>query len=85
MRAVIENSRSVIAVKSFLRGFPIAGLSACGVLAVSRGSLPMVAVTSFAINIWWVGNVHAAAGPINRYAFAAGAACGSTLVVWLVR
>lgn len=77
-------TRSAVAVKSFFRGLPIAGLSAAGVIAVTNGSLWQVAGTSLAINLLWASNVRAN-GETNRLMFAAGAACGSVCVVWLLR
>jgi hypothetical protein len=73
---------SVIAAKSFLRGLPIAGLSAAGVLAIQSERIGLVGLTSFAINIWWASNVRTV-HETNRLAFACGAALGSMLVVWL--
>lgn len=72
--------------KAFLRGLPIAALQACGVLATTRGNLLMVCASVFAINWWWCWNVTGVpTTAIERYAFAAGAACGSVLTVWAVR
>lgn len=79
-----ETSPSVIAAKSFLRGLPIAGLSAAGVLAIQHKNLWLVAGTSLVINLLWASNVRAN-GETNRLTFACGAACGSVLVVWLLR
>lgn len=77
-------SPSVIAAKSFLRGLPIAALQACGVLAIQQGKLAYVFGTAFAINAWWFSNV-TNVQQTNRWAFSAGAAFGSLLVVWLLR
>jgi hypothetical protein len=75
---------SVIAATSFLRGLPIAALQACGVVAIQRYGLVAVAASAFAINWYWHGSVRASAGT-NRICFAAGAACGSVIVVWFLR
>jgi hypothetical protein len=78
------NDPSVIAATSFLRGLPIAALQACGVVAIQRYGLVAVAASAFAINWYWFTNVRAVDGT-NRICFAAGAACGSVLTVWLLR
>jgi hypothetical protein len=70
---------------AFFRGLPIAGLSAAGVIAITSGNLWMVAATSFAINLLWASNVRAMRADLARGYFAAGAACGSALTVWLLR
>ena len=70
---------------AFFRGLPIAALSAAGVMAVSRGHLWGVFLTSYGINLWWASNVRAVQANIPRQPFAIGAACGSVLTVWLLR
>lgn len=75
---------SVIAAKSFFRGLPIAGLSAAGVLAIQHKNLWLVGMTSLAINAVWANNVNRI-HETNRWCFACGAACGSVIVVWLLR
>jgi hypothetical protein len=75
---------SVIAGKSFLRGLPIAALQACGVVAIQRYGLVAVAASAFAINWYWFHNVRSV-HENNPVMFAAGAACGSVLTVWLLR
>jgi hypothetical protein len=80
-----QTNPSTIAVKSFFRGLPIAGLSAAGVIAVTNGNLWLVALTSFAINRLWASNVRAMREDVGRNYFAAGAMCGSVIAVWLLR
>lgn len=75
---------SALCAKAFLRGLPIAALQACGVLAIQRGNLWGVALSAYAINWWWFGNVSAVAHG-RRGWFAAGAAFGSMCAVWLFR
>jgi hypothetical protein len=79
-----SNDPSVIAAASFLRGLPIAALQACGVVAIQRYGLVAVAASAFAINYYWCHNVRSVQGN-NPIMFAAGAACGSVLTVWLLR
>lgn len=76
---------SVLVVKAFVRGFPIAGLSAAGVVMVSSGNLWGVFLTSLAINFWWHSNVRATQDNIPAIPFALGAALGSVFTVWLLR
>lgn len=72
-------------LKAFFRGLPIAALAAGGTLAVTRGNLLAVFVTSLAINFVWTRNVKAVKEGQNQWAFAAGAACGSVITVYLFR
>jgi hypothetical protein len=72
-------------LRAFLRGAPIAGLSACGVLAIQSGNLWLVALSSLGINLLWASNVRAVSQTEGRWWFALGAACGSVLTVWLLR
>jgi hypothetical protein len=53
-------------------------------VAIQRYGLVAVAASAFAINWYWFTNVRAVEGT-NRICFAAGAACGSVLTVWLLR
>jgi hypothetical protein len=80
-----ETTPSALCAKAFLRGLPIAGLSAAGVIAIQHRNLWAVALTSFLINRLWASNVRAMREDLRRNWFAAGAACGSVIAVWLLR
>ena len=79
-------TNSALCAAAFLRGLPIAGLSAAGVIAIQQRNLWLVAATSFCINRLWASNVRAMRSDgVGRNFFAAGAACGSVIAVWLLR
>lgn len=84
MRITREPTNSALCARAFLRGLPIAALQACGVLAIQRGNLWGVALSSYAINWYWFTNVRAVTDG-KRLWFAAGAACGSVCAVYLFR
>lgn len=85
------NHRAMKHSSAFFRGVPVAALAAAATMAVVTLDLRLIAVSSFAVNYWWVGNVGAAVGvrsawlDLQRILFSTGAACGSVLTVWLLR
>lgn len=84
-------TNSALCTAAFFRGLPIAALAAASTLAVVSGDLRLVFASSFAVNYWWVGNTVATNGgrvgwfDCQRIIFSLGGACGSVLMVWLLR